>query len=166
MDELNSELRRINIAYKSCALLISDFEDENESKEYNGCTFKINGLNIVCRSGKVTPKKNGQFVTFWKRSTQGTTEPYKETDEVDFYIINVTKENRIAQFILPKSMLIEKGIMSTSHKDGKRGFRVYPIWDSVNNQQAARTQKWQLMYFVEFETDQSLKMLKELFEKD
>ena len=164
---MNSELRRIkDIAYNSCSLVISDFELENESKEYKGCKFKLNKLNIVCRSGKKTPKKDGQFVTFWKRNIHGITEPFEERDEIDYYIINVTKENRIGQFILPKSILIDKGILSTSQKDGKRGFRIYPIWDAVKNQQAGRTQKWQLKYFVEFENQGSLVILRGLLEND
>ncbi|MFT6336238.1 MAG: hypothetical protein ACI86M_003903 [Saprospiraceae bacterium] len=77
MDSLNSELRKIkDIAYDSCSLMISDCELENESRAYKGCKFKLNGLSVVCRNGKKTPKKSGQFVTFWKRNTHGVTELY------------------------------------------------------------------------------------------
>jgi hypothetical protein len=37
--------------------------------------------------------------------------------------------------------LIEKGIVSTSKKEGKRGFSVYPIWDKTASHQAVKTQK-------------------------
>lgn len=166
MKNLNSELIRIKaIAYDSSSLLISDLEIDSESKAYKGCQFKLNGRNIVCRNGKITPRKTGQFVAFWKRNKSGATAPFSESDKIDFYIINVTKGKRIGQFLFPKSILLEKGIMATSQKDGKRGFRVYPIWDAVDNKQAKNTQQWQLNHFVEFGDPESIKTVKELFEK-
>ncbi|MCZ4237926.1 MepB family protein, partial [Staphylococcus equorum] len=75
--------------------------------------------------------------------------PFSEKDDFHFYIINVEKENRFGQFVFPKSVLKTKGIISTEIKDGKRGFRVYPIWDTVTSKQAEKTQQWQLDYFYE-----------------
>lgn len=86
-------------------------------------------------------KKVGQFVTFWKRNENGITEPFSQNDEFDFYVINMMGENNIGQFIFPKSVLIEKAIVKTDKKDGKRGFRVYSIWDTANNKQSEKTQK-------------------------
>jgi len=51
--------------------------------------------------------------------------------------------------VFPKSELINKGIITTNKKDGKRGFRVYPKWNKTTNKQAEKTQKWQLNYFYE-----------------
>ena len=42
-----------------------------------------------------------------------------------------------------------KSILSKPGKEGKRGFRVYPDWDKVENKQAEKTQKWQLEFFLE-----------------
>jgi len=47
--------------------------------------------------------------------------------------------------------LSKQGIITTAKKDGKRGFRVYPRWDKVQNSQAKRTQKWQLNYFYKID---------------
>ena len=164
---MNSELSKIkNKIYDKCSLRISEFEEELESKEYCACRFKLNGLNIICRNAKITPKKVGQFVTFWKRNKSGITEPLNENDRFDFYVINVSRENKLGQFIIPKSKLIDKGIISTNKKDGKRGFRVYPSWDTPNNKQAERTQKWQLNYFVEIDNKSDLKLVGNLYGKE
>lgn len=128
---------------------ISEFKLEAESIEYDACSFMLNNLRVIYRSSKITPKKIGQFVTFWKRNKEEVTAPLHETDVLDFYVINVRKNKRFGQFVFPKSILISKGILSTDEKDGKRGFRVYPSWDVAINKQAIKTQIWQLDYFYE-----------------
>ena len=50
-------------------------------------------------------------------------------------------------FKFSKEVLIKHGIVSTEKKDGKRGFRVYPIWDKTTSKQAIKAQIWQLEYF-------------------
>jgi hypothetical protein len=139
---------KLNI-YDKCGLEVSYFEPEKESKEYDACQFKLNDFQIISRTSKITPKKLGQFVTFWKRNINGVIAPFHESDDIDFYIINIATENRLGHFVFPKHVLIEKGIISTNKKEGKRGFRVYPIWDTVLSKQAKQTQKWQLNYFIE-----------------
>ena len=52
--------------------------------------------------------------------------------------------------------MIENGIISSDKKEGKRGFRVYPIWEIAINKQAIQTQKWQLNYFVKANSDEEL----------
>ncbi|MBB6462703.1 MepB family protein [Flammeovirga kamogawensis] len=127
----------------------NQFTIDKESTEYNGCSFFINEKKIIYRDSKITPKKIGQFVTFWKRDNQGITTPFHEDDNIDFYVINVQFENQLGQFIFPKDILIKKGIISTNQKEGKRGFRVYPIWDKTMSKQALSTQKWQVSFFYQ-----------------
>lgn len=161
---MNSELTKIkNKVYDKCSFNISDFKTDPESKEYEACRFKLNGLTIICRNAKVTPKKIGQFVTFWKRNENGLIEPLNETDTFDFYVVNVQNENKQGQFVFPKSVLIKKAILSTDNKEGKRAFRVYPIWDITKNKQAERTQKWQISYFYEIKTNTDLKKVNRLY---
>ena len=150
--------------YDKCSLKISDFTIEPESKEYNAYQFKLNGLNIRSRNAKITPKKVGQFVTFWKRNANGTIEPFNEHDQVDFFTVNVQTENKFGQFVFPKSVLIERAIISTQNKDGKRGFRVYPKWDIAKNKQAERTQKWQLNYFYQIDSTTDLNEVTKLYD--
>ena len=151
--------------YDRCDLEITGFQLELESKEYDACQFELNGLNIICRSAKITPKKIGQFVTFWKRIEDGPIEPFNETDPIDFYVVNVQSENHFGQFVFPKSILIKKGIISTEKKEGKRAFRVYPNWDMPKSKQAERTQRWQLNYFYEVNDTIDLRKVTELYEK-
>ncbi len=161
---MNSNLNKIKAEiYDKCSLQISNFKTESESKEYDACQFSLNKMKIICRSSKITPKKNGQFVTFWKRNKKEITEPYSETDQIDFYVINIKADNNFGQFVFPKSELINRGIIKTDIKDGKRGFRVYPKWDKPENRQAEITQKWQLNYFYEIDSTTNLKRINELY---
>ncbi len=150
--------------YDKCSLNILNFKTEPESKKYDACQFELNGNVILSRSAKITQKKIGQFVTFWKRNRNGQIEPYGKSDKVDFYIVNVRTEKEFGQFVFPKSILIKKGIISTELKEGKRAFRVYPKWDTAKNKQAEKTQKWQLDYFYEINDSTDLKKVLELYE--
>jgi len=161
---MNENLNQINIeVYQKCSLDISDFKLEPESKKYDACQFTLNGRKVISRTAKITPKKIGQFVTCWKRNGKGVIEPFKETDNIDFYVVNVRTENELGQFVFPKSLLREKGILSTKKRDGKRAFRVYPIWEIVKNKQAIRTQNWQLNYFYKINTSTDLNKVIELY---
>jgi len=162
---MNSELKTyIYKIYNPPQFHLSEFLLEKEGKTYYACQFKLNQFNIICRKAKTTPKKIGQFVTFWKRNNQGVTVPFSDNDPVDFYIIFVNNTNRLGQFIIPKSTLLTKGIISTKNKEGKRGFRVYPPWDTPTNKQAITTQKWQLKYYIETELNTTLSHLKKRFD--
>lgn len=164
---LNTNLNQIKAkVYDKCALKITEFETEPESKEYDACRFKLNSQNVVSRSAKITPKKVGQFVTFWKRNGNGPIEPFSETDRIDFFAVNVRYENGFGQFVFPKSVLVKKGIISTENKEGKRAFRVYPDWDIVKSKQAERTQKWQLNYFYEINESTDLNKVSELYKNE
>ncbi|WP_349675907.1 MepB family protein [Salegentibacter sp. UBA1130] len=149
--------------YEKCGLKISDFQLETESKEYIACRFDLNGRKIISRNAKITPKKVGQFVTFWKRNGNGPIEPFEVNDQFDFFVVNVRTENQFGQFVFPKSVLIKKGIISTDKKEGKRAFRVYPSWVIANNKQAGKTQKWQLNYFHEITYSTDLKKVTDLY---
>lgn len=152
--------------YDLCALEISNLEMETESQDYDACRFELSGRNIISRSAKITPKKVGQFVTFWKRNGIGPIEPFNETDPIDFYVVNVRAQSNFGQFVFPKSVLIKKGIISTEKKEGKRAFRVYPSWDIAKNKQAERTQKWQLDYFYQIDDSTNLNKVAELYKRE
>ena len=70
--------------YDKCALELSGFKTETESKAYNACRFQLNGMHVLSRNAKITPKKAGQFVTFWKRQKNGPIEPFSGNDAIDF----------------------------------------------------------------------------------
>lgn len=133
--------------YDKHNLVLTNLILDSESIGYGACSFELNGKTIEHRVSKTTPTKIGQFVTIWKRNEEGITRPYDTSDELDFIIITARSENNIGQFIFPKSILAEKGIISNQGKDGKRGIRVYSPWDVPTNKQAIKTQDWQTKYF-------------------
>ena len=150
--------------YQKLSLRISKFQLERESKEYAASTFELSERSVVCRNAKLTPKKNGQFVTFWKRSEDGPIEPFEDSDQIDFFVVNVKFDDRIGQFVFPKSELIKRRIISTEKREGKRAFRVYPEWDVPKSDQARRTQKWQLAYFYELDKTSDLEKVAEFYQ--
>ncbi|MEH6703195.1 MepB family protein [Galbibacter orientalis] len=154
----------ITNVYAECKLEISNFKTEIESKEYFACTFRLNEFAIIYREAKVTPKKAGQFVTFWKRTEKGPIAPYCINDPFNFYVVTVKTANKLGQFVFPKSVLIQKGIISTENKEGKRAFRVYPPWDNPQNKQAERSQKWQLAYFYQINENLKLTTSRQAYE--
>jgi hypothetical protein len=118
-----------------------------ESKEYGACTFELNGKIIEQRVAKITPTKTGQFVTVWKRNKEGITEPFNIADNFDFVIITARDNENFGQFIFPRLVLADKGVITRNGKEGKREIRVYPPWDITTNKQAEKTQNWQTKYF-------------------
>ena len=151
-EQLNDNLEEIREKiFTQKSLTLSDFHKEKEGKEYDACRFRLNGKNIICRTSKVTPKKVGQFVTFWKRNNEGETTSFDENDSIDFYLVICKDEKHFGQFIFPIPELIRRGIVSTKTSKGKRGFRVYPKWSKVISKQAIKTQEWQLHFFTEID---------------
>lgn len=130
-------------------LNISELNPYSESEEYEGFNFRLENKNVKYRKAKITPKKIGQFVTLWKRNAAGQTEPFHVDDDFDFYIIAVERDERFGIFVFPKRVLCERQILSTSSKEGKRGFRLYAEWDKPENKQAEKTKAWQCLYFIE-----------------
>jgi hypothetical protein len=142
-----------DLIYKPSGLILENLKIENESKDYGAAEFTLNNHSIKFRVGKITPTKIGQFVTFWKRIGKGPILPYDFNDSFDFLVVSVRAENHFGQFVFPKAVLCEKGIISSSEKEGKRAMRIYPPWDKADNSQAKRTQAWQLKYFIKFSVD-------------
>ena len=155
----------INKVYKECSLEVSNFQIEIESKDYNACRFSLNKLKIISRTAKITPKKVGQFVTFWKREVNQPIAPFDENDPIDFFVVNVKNEKQLGQFVFPKSLLVKKGIISTANKKGKLAFRVYPAWNVTESKQAIASQKWQLNCFYEITENMDLKKVIDLYKK-
>lgn len=143
--------------FDQLGLELKNIIKEKESAEYAAYQFELGNLKIVFRNAKTTPTKVGQFVTLWKRNGGGPIQPYDAADEIDLVIVNTKSENRLGQFIFPKSVLIQQGIISND-KEGKRAIRVYPPWSKTENKQAQRTQKWQLDYFLEIPAEKPIDM--------
>lgn len=164
---LETRLKLINeLVYIKCGLHLSSLKLNSESAAYGACSFELNGLKIEHRTSKTTPTKSGQFVSIWKRSTEGTTTPFDISDDIDFVVITSRSGENLGQFIFPKSVLAQHGIFSQNGKGGKRGIRVYPPWDRTSSKQAAKTQSWQTKYFMRIRDDNAtdLDRVRQLFD--
>ena len=154
LKSIHSDLNVVKeLVYDKCGFYLSNLKQNIESSEYGACTFELNGKRVQQRISKITPTKTGQFVTIWKRNKDGITEPFDTSDDFDFVIITARNENNFGQFIFPKSVLADKGIITRKGKEGKRGIRVYPPWDKTTNKQAEKTQTWQTKYFLTIKND-------------
>ena len=156
LNSIHSDLKMvIELVYNKCGFDLTNLKQNSESIEYGACSFTLNGRLILQRISKITPTKSGQFVTIWKRNKEGITVPFDNSDNFDFLIITARNNDHFGQFIFPKSVLVEKGIISKGNKVGKRGMRVYPTWDSATSDQAKRTQAWQTKYFMIIKSNNS-----------
>ncbi len=134
--------------YAEKQLEFSLFEAEPESQDYDACRFLLNGKKIIYRTAKITPKKEGQFVTIWKRiDLGGPITPFHLHDEFDYLIIAISNGREAGQFTFDKEVLINHGLISSNNKTGKLGFRLYPPWSIPNSVTALKSQKWQLSYY-------------------
>lgn len=136
--------------FKALNLNISDITPDLECEEYFGFNFKINQTHIKFRKSKLTPKKIGQFVTFWKRNSDKETVPFDINDDFDFYIIAIEENNNSGFFIFPKTILEKENLISSKQKIGKRGFRIYADWHFPNSKQAEKTKLWQTQFFINY----------------
>ncbi len=151
------------LVYVPIGLTLSNLVHEVESQDYGACSFDLGQKHINFRIAKITPTKVGQFVTFWKRIGDGPIMPYDVNDLFDFLIVSVRNGYHFGQFIFPKNVLLEKGLLSKDGCGGKRAMRVYPAWDAVDNAQAKKTQSWQLLYFVEIQPSFDKEKMRKLF---
>jgi hypothetical protein len=154
------------LVYQPCGFNLTHFRLNRESAEYDACSFDLNGKHVQYRMSKITPSKTGQFVTIWKRNKDRQTEPFDVSDNTHFMVVTSMKGSRRGQFIFPAYVMIEKGIFSQNKKQGKRGIRVYPPWDKTENNQARKTQAWQIKYFLSLNAENSTTkaLATELFE--
>ncbi|MFF8692318.1 MepB family protein [Streptomyces sp. NPDC015144] len=122
---------------------------EPESAEYAACAFTLDGRSVRFRSARTTPTKVGQFVTVWQRSEEGPIRPFDMDDGVDLFVISCRDTNGFGQFVFPREVLCERGIVSRNGSGGKRGFRVYPPWVTTTSGQPHNTQAWQVRHFLD-----------------
>lgn len=146
----------VDLVYRPIGLECSSLEAEPESADYGACRLVMSGRSLLFRVSKITPTKQGQFVTCWKRVDNGPIQPFDSSDPVDFLIVSCRSRQNFGQFVFPNRVLREKGIVSDDSKGGKRGIRVYPPWDEPTSRQARQTQDWQVIYFLKIDDDGSL----------
>lgn len=154
---MNIELQHLNdLILKELNLQLSEITPDLECEEYFGFNFKINQTNYKFRKSKLTPKKVGQFVTFWKRDLYGKTVPFDVNDDFAFYIISIEESENSGFFLFPKVILEKENLISSEQKTGKRGFRIYADWHFPNNKQAEKAKLWQTEYFINYSDSDEL----------
>ncbi|PTR44823.1 hypothetical protein C8K38_103322 [Rhodococcus sp. OK611] len=136
------------LVFDPCGFACSAPVPEPESAAYVAHEFTVEGCPIRFRVAKTTPKKVGQFVTFWKRSAQGPIAPFDIVDPVELFIVVARDGDHLGQFVFPKRVLADRGVLSRDGVGGKRAIRVYPPWAEPTSRQARGTQAWQLDHFL------------------
>lgn len=149
----SANLSAILTAIDSNDLKVTNLIVEKEGEAYGACSYELGTLKVKSRRSKITPKKCGQFVTVWKRDKNGQSAPFEDSENLDVLVIISCQDLLMGQFIFPKSILVEKGIITSNKNPGKRGFRVYPPWTKPTNKAAQSTQNWQKDYFFVMEKD-------------
>ena len=153
-----------NSIFSKLNVIICQIQPDSECEEYFGNNFQLNQFSIKFRKAKITPKKIGQFVTLWTRNPESKqTEPFSSKDPFDFYMIFCDTDYKSGFFFFSQQILVQKNILTTFSKDGKRGFRVYPTWDSPENKQAKKNQNWQKDFFIDFSDENYLKKFETIF---
>ena len=129
------------------AIEISELDPYNQ--EYEGFDFSVSQTRYRSRLAKKTPKKAGYFLAIWEKNSENKNTPFSAETFPDYLIVNIIDDERKGQFIFPKRVLQQQGILSSPAQLGKMAFRVYTRWDQDLNSSATKTAKWQIPYFVE-----------------
>ncbi len=139
-----------------------------ENAKYEALTFSLNEKLCLYRKANVTPDRPGAFLSIWQRpaleANNGNKPIPLASDELDYLFILVEDKSGRGLFIFPVQLLIKKGIVSSSAKRGKTGFRVFPPWSQdrgalgtqVFSVSGKKTQAWQLPYFIAMDKDGSI----------
>ena len=136
--------------FRAHGLAVSEPQAEAESLDYGAHTLAVNGQKAAFRIARTTPKKAGQFVTLWQRTTPdggGPIRPFDSSDGVGLFVVSVSGKEGFGHFVFPLETLIARGVVSRGFVGGKRALRVYPPWSAPANRTAQATQQWQLEFY-------------------
>jgi hypothetical protein len=151
-------LTTFELIYNICGVDCTEPQLEAQNADYGAYLFHANSQLIRFRVAKITPKKDGQFVTLWKRNENGISQPFDESEPVNYFVICTRNGNNFGQFVFPKDVLLSRKVLSMNGKGGKRAIRVYPIWDNPKSKLAQKTQEWQLEYFLDTPSNRPINM--------
>jgi hypothetical protein len=121
---------------------------EPEGAGYDAHRIDVDGMSLLYRSARLTPRKNGLFVAVWTRSLSGETRPLDAADGIDGAVVHAREGGRSGFFVFPLDVLITRGVFSSAKAPGRRGIRVYPPWTEPGSAQARATMAWQCEWFL------------------
>lgn len=162
MKDFYTVLNDVNkMFYKPNGITITSIQEEKQNAKYGAGSFQLSSTSVRFRVANITPTKIGQFVAMWEKDDNNKNQPYKYSQAPDLLVITAYKnDNEFGQFILPKEELFKRDILKSSTTKGKMALRVYPSWDKPTSNQAKKTQKWQLTYFVDLSEPNQLTIKK------
>ena len=162
--QIDDSLRIITTAL-SCFenIQIDKLKVEDWNTEYGAYDCIITNQSFKTLFAKKTPKKSVFFLALWKKDESNKNIPFNETDIENKLIISIQDESKIGQFVFPKKVLIEKGILQLKRHKGKMAFRIYPIWETSLNKTAQKSQAWQKQYFIDLSNDVNKEELYSLY---
>ena len=144
-------------------VIIKKVHEESQNSEYEGLIVTINGQSYRSRLAKLTPKKVGYFVAFWGKDANHQNQAFDMTNTPDKLIISIIDGDLKGQFVFPKSLLMQQGVLSHEHAKGKMAMRVYPTWLEHLNATASQTQKWQGNYFIDLSSEVDYNRVSQLY---
>lgn len=129
----------------------ASYEIQQWNQQYEAIEIETSNGIFISRLAQKTPNKKGFFFAIWKKDESNKNEPYDAKDIHDALIVNIVDAHRSGQFIFPKDVLLDKGILKSYISKGKMALRVYVPWETELNKTAIKTQQWQCDYFREME---------------
>ncbi|MGB2871128.1 MepB family protein [Psychrobacillus psychrotolerans] len=151
MNDFYTALSYVNkMIYESNDLTVKCVQEEKQNSKYGAGTFRLSSKTVRFRVANITPQKVGQFVAFWEKDENNKNQPFTYVETPDLLVITTFQDDsKFGQFIFPKEILFKHNILRSSSTKGKMAIRVYSSWDNPTSEQALKTQKWQLPYFVD-----------------
>lgn len=138
---------------------------EPQNAAYEGAVFHYNTSFFRLRRAKRTPKKAGYFVAFWEKDEMSRNQAYHVADSPTKLIVVISDGDFQGQFVFPREVLHNQGVLRDDRQTGKMALRVYPRWEGNLNKTATRTQAWQLPYFVDLAETGAIEKIKALYLK-
>ncbi|CAJ1376518.1 unnamed protein product [Effrenium voratum] len=151
--------------FKRCRALLEEHgvsvtdpvaDSDPKGAAYDAYSLQVGGKQCAYRTAKITPTKNGAFVTCWKRPDGGAIVPLTAED-LHTLLVAVEEAGNFGMFVFPAQDLLSKGILSGGKK-GKLSFRVYAPWVVTESAQAAATQAWQRTFFAQKDSTSALQV--------
>ncbi len=143
-------VKLLNELFKSLEMPVLEIDCIDPfNQEYEGFDFSVSQIRYRSRLAKKTPKKAGYFLAIWEKDLANKNIPFSAEAFPDYLIVNIIDGKRKGQFIFPKVLLKQQGILSSPTKLGKMAFRVYAPWDQDLNVSAMKTAQWQTPCFIE-----------------
>lgn len=142
---------------------ITSITEEKQNSEYKGFSFSVYEHTYRSRLAKLTAKKKGYFVAFWEKDINNRNQAYSYDESPNKIVISVIDNERKGQFIFPKSVLLQQGVLRSETSKGKMAMRVYPSWEQELNSSAEKSQKWQMKYFIDVSKAVDIARLTDLY---